>query len=137
MVPLSKIPYSAAIQGILQLDISREQRFRDDRKDFLLHLLRLRRGMVVADLGCGPGALTRKLASWLGPKSRLIGVDQDREFLVHARSKAKHNELRNVDFIEGDVLDIPLSDASVAGDSSYCSWLPPEEYPTPSWLLLY
>ena len=71
------------------LNLSREQRFRDDRKDLLLDLLGLRPGFVVADLGCGPGALARKLAKWLGPSSKVLGVDRDKTFLQYARLKAK------------------------------------------------
>lgn len=56
--------WSQNIQGIISLDLSREIRFRDDTKELLLNLLELKEGMTVVDIGCGPGALTRKLAKW-------------------------------------------------------------------------
>jgi SAM-dependent methyltransferase len=69
--------WSWAIQGILALNLSREARFQDDRKDLLLRLLRLRPGIKVLEVGCGPGALAQKLARWLGPSSDVIGLDRD------------------------------------------------------------
>jgi ubiquinone/menaquinone biosynthesis C-methylase UbiE len=108
-----KAEWSTAIQGILQLDTSRSLRFRDDRHNLLLKLLRLHRGMKVADLGCGPGTLARKLAGWLGLSSSIIGVDKDRPFLEYAYQKAKDTGLGNIVFIEGDVLDILLKSDSV------------------------
>lgn len=119
MDPNSGTRYSSAVQGALLLDFSRERRFRDDRSALLLDLLGLRPAMTVADLGCGPGALTRKLAAWLGPSSRIIGVDQDGAFLEYARRKARAQGLQNVTFIGGDVLRIPLAGQSVDGCTSY------------------
>jgi len=54
--------WSSKIQSISQLDNSREVKFRKDRKDLYLNLLAFKPGMTVADIGCGPVALTRKLA---------------------------------------------------------------------------
>ncbi|QIB26714.1 class I SAM-dependent methyltransferase [Caloranaerobacter azorensis] len=105
--------WSKKIQGILTLDLSREVRFRDDRKDLFLQLLGLKPGMTVVDVGCGPGTLTRKLAKWLGKESKIIGVDFDTDFIKYAREKAVELNLKNVIYYEGDALKLPLSDNSV------------------------
>lgn len=105
--------WSERIQGILNLDLSRELRFRDDRKELFLKILGLREGMTVIDIGCGPGALTRKLADWLGEKSNIIGVDRDTNFIKYAREKAMKTGLHNISYYEGDAINLPLNDNSV------------------------
>lgn len=111
--------WSENIQGILNLDLSREMRFRDDRKNLYLNLLGLKEGMTVVDIGCGPGTLTRKLSCWLGEKSRIIGIDRDTKFIDYARNKAMEQNLHNINYIEGDALSLPLEDNSVDACISY------------------
>ena len=111
--------WSSRLQGILNLDLSRELRFRDDRKELILNLLRLRPGMSVVDIGCGPGALTRKLAGWLGPTSRVTGVDRDTAFIEYARHRAQEHGMQNIQFKEGDALSLPLEDNSVDACTSH------------------
>lgn len=105
--------WSTKIQGILNLDLSREMRFRDDRKDLFLSLLGLTEGMTILDIGCGPGAITRKLSTWLGEESKIIGIDRDTEFIKYAREKAIRMNLHNISYFEGDALKLPLEDNSV------------------------
>lgn len=54
--------WSKKLQGILNLDLSREIRFRDDKEDLFIKTLGLKPEMTIVDIGCGPGAITRKLA---------------------------------------------------------------------------
>lgn len=105
--------WSKNIQGVLMLDLSREMRFRDDRKDLFLNILGLKEGMTIVDVGCGPGAITRKLSSWLGNKSKIIGIDRDTTFINYAKEKARKQNMYNVSYLEGDVLKLPLEDNSV------------------------
>lgn len=105
--------WSENIQGILNLDLSREMRFRDDRKDLFLNLLGLKPGMTVVDIGCGTGAITRKLSKWLGGKSQIIGIDRDTVFINYANKKAKEQCLHSISYYEGDALNLPFEDSSV------------------------
>ena len=105
--------WSENIQGILTLDLSREMRFRDDRKELFLNLLGLEEGMTIVDIGCGPGAITRKLSKWLGKKSQVIGIDRDTNFINYAKEKAEIQGLNNICYYEGDALKLPLEDNSV------------------------
>jgi SAM-dependent methyltransferase len=45
----------------------------------------LRRGMHVADLGCGVGTVTALLAELVGPEGRVVGIDASSAQLVQAR----------------------------------------------------
>jgi ubiquinone/menaquinone biosynthesis C-methylase UbiE len=105
--------WSSMLMGILTQDISRELRFRDDRKDLLIYLLGLNSNMKVLEVGCGTGALSRKIANWLGPKSRIIGVDIDSDYLNYAKNKANLLGVKNVEYIEGDALRLPFEDNSI------------------------
>ena len=105
--------WSENIQGVLNLDLSREIRFRDDRKDLFLDILGLKKGMTVADVGCGPGAITRKLSSWLGNETKIIGIDRDTTFINYAKEKARKQDMCNISYLEGDALKLPLEDNSV------------------------
>ncbi len=104
--------WSDKLQGIMTLDRSRELRFREDRKDLILAILGLSPGMRVIDIGCGPGALARKLAAWLGPASPVFGIDRDIVFVQYACQKAKENHLANLSFCEGDALALPFGNQS-------------------------
>src|SRR5262249_17022703 len=48
----------------------------------------LRRGMRVADLGCGVGTVTRMIAKLVGPEGLVVGVDSSGAQLAKAREQA-------------------------------------------------
>lgn len=110
---MGNMVWSEQIQGILNLDLSREIRFRDDRSELFLNILGIKSGMTEVDVGCGPGILTRKLAKWVGQSSSIIGVDRDTNFINYARSKAGKEGLNNIMYYEGDALELPLKTGSV------------------------
>jgi ubiquinone/menaquinone biosynthesis C-methylase UbiE len=87
----------------------------DDRVTSLAIEKLLRRGLILADVGCGTGSLTLELARFAG---KVIGVDLAREMLRRARSLAKERQLRNVEFRQGDALDLPVQSQSV--DAAFC-----------------
>jgi ubiquinone/menaquinone biosynthesis C-methylase UbiE len=111
--------WSSSVQGILSLDLRGELRFRDDRKDLILRLLRLAPGTRVVDVGCGPGALVRKLAAWLGPASQIVGLDRDAAFVGYASQKARELKVNNARLVEGDALALPLRSESVDASISH------------------
>jgi ubiquinone/menaquinone biosynthesis C-methylase UbiE len=105
--------WSSMLMGMLTQDASRELRFRDDRKDLLLYLLGLSGNTKILEAGCGTGALSRKLAAWLGAGAHILGVDMDCGYLNFARKKAAALGIPNVEYMEADVLHLPLEDNSV------------------------
>ena len=92
--------WSNKLQGINTLDISRELRFRDDRKELLLYILGLKEGMKIAEIGCGPGALSKKIAKWLGNESKIIGMERDTNFINYAYKKAKDERIANLRYMK-------------------------------------
>ena len=68
-----------------------------------------RPGLVIVDLGCGPGALTVDLGRGL-PAATVIGVEPSARMLDIARAAAAP---ANVGFVEGSAELLPLPDASV------------------------
>jgi len=63
---------------------------------------------TVADLGCGSGNVAELLAPVV---RRVIAVDQSEAMLAAARERL--GETANVDIREGDLLNLPMEDASV------------------------
>ena len=80
----------------------------------------LRPGETVLDLGSGAGFDAFLAARQLGTEGRVIGVDFTPAMLEKARANAQDLELTNVEFIEGDIEALPLSDNSVDVVISNC-----------------
>jgi len=111
--------WSTTIQGIETLDRSRELRFRDDHADLLLRVLDIRSARTIGEIGCGPGALSRALARWLGPGVRIAAIDLDRRFVGHAAATASEASLESVEVLQGDALSLPLRSDSLDVCLSY------------------
>src|SRR4029450_2709348 len=59
----------------------------------------LRKGMSVADFGCGVGVVTRMLAEIVGPYGSVTGVDVDAGQLAEARGGCDEARVNNVEFV--------------------------------------
>ncbi|MGI9032365.1 MAG: methyltransferase domain-containing protein [Acidimicrobiales bacterium] len=70
-------------------------------------------GAVVADVGCGPGAMSAVLGRLVGPAGRVIAVDQDPEAVETARATVAGAGLQNVSVRVGDALSTGIEDVSV------------------------
>jgi SAM-dependent methyltransferase len=94
-------------QLIAPLYASEEQAFFDRRgADVDLAWLTLAPGMSVLDLGCGPGAITRRIARIVWP-GRVIGIDADPVQVDFAERRAEAEGIDNVAFVRGDACDPP------------------------------
>ena len=58
-------------------------------------------GAAVADLGCGPGAISMVMARLVGPAGRVEGVDGDESVIEAARAGAEQAGMSNVTFGTG------------------------------------
>jgi enediyne biosynthesis protein CalE5 len=69
----------------------------------LFRALELEPGQRVLDLGCGTGDPTLALAQWVGPRGRVLGIDNSEAMLAVAKRRARILELRSVTFRRGDM----------------------------------
>jgi ubiquinone/menaquinone biosynthesis C-methylase UbiE len=86
---------------------------------------RLQPGLTVLDVGCGPGYATIDMAHVVGPRGRLIAVDESPLYLKHLHDRAQGQHVRNVQRMLGDVqqLDALLPGAGGAVDFAYARWV--------------
>jgi arsenite methyltransferase len=83
-------------------------------------LVDLRPGEVVLDLGSGGGIDVLLSARRVGPQGKAYGLDMTDEMLALARENQKESGLANVEFLKGDIENIPLPDNSVDVVISNC-----------------
>jgi len=80
----------------------------------------LHAGEIVLDLGSGAGADVLISARRVGDTGRAIGLDMTDEMLELARANARQAGVSNVEFVKGQIEDIPLPDATVDVVISNC-----------------
>ena len=73
----------------------------------------LKPGEQVVDLGSGGGFDCFIAAGQVGSEGRVVGIDMTEEMLGRARTAAAAIGLRNVEFWEGVIEDLPVEDGSV------------------------
>jgi arsenite methyltransferase len=73
---------------------------------------RLAPGEDVLDIGCGAGTDTLVAAQMVAPTGQVTGIDMTPEMLSRARAAAAEMGTTNVDFVEGDVEQLPFPPAS-------------------------
>ena len=73
---------------------------------------RLQRGERVLDLGSGAGTDSLVAAQMVGPSGRVTGVDMTPEMLDKARLGAETMGATNVEFVEGEVENLPFANES-------------------------
>ncbi len=83
-------------------------------------LAELRKGEVVLDLGSGGGIDVLLSAQRVGPTGKAYGLDMTDEMLELARENQRKAGVENVEFLKGEMEDIPLPDASVDVIISNC-----------------
>jgi arsenite methyltransferase len=68
---------------------------------------RLAPGEEVLDIGCGAGTDTLVAAQMVAPAGQVAGIDMTPEMLSRARAAAAEMGATNVDFVEGEVEQLP------------------------------
>src|SRR5215831_13575535 len=76
-------------------------------------LAKLNAGETVLDLGSGGGIDVFLSARRVGPTGKAYGLDMTDEMLALARENQKKAGVENVEFLKGDIEQIPLPDNSV------------------------
>ena len=83
-------------------------------------LAKLNPGEVVLDLGSGGGIDVLLSARRVGPSGKAYGLDMTDEMLALARENQKKAGMDNVEFLKGEIENIPLPDNSVDVIISNC-----------------
>ena len=83
-------------------------------------LARLSPGEVVLDLGSGGGIDVLLSARRVGPMGKAYGLDMTDEMLALARENQRKAGVQNVEFLKGEIENIPLPDNSVDVIISNC-----------------
>jgi len=83
-------------------------------------LAELKPGEVVLDLGSGGGIDVLLSARRVGPTGKAYGLDMTDEMLALARENQRKSGQENVEFLKGEIEDIPLPDNSVDVIISNC-----------------
>lgn len=83
-------------------------------------LAELREGETVLDLGSGGGIDVLLSARRVGPTGKAYGLDMTDEMLALARRNQAEAGVTNVEFLKGEIEQIPLPDASVDVIISNC-----------------
>ncbi len=79
----------------------------------ILRKLGLRKGMTIADVGCGIGYFSFPAAAIVGPRGLVWGIDVQQEFVDYCNGKARANRVANVTFLKGSYTSVPIHDAAV------------------------
>jgi arsenite methyltransferase len=83
-------------------------------------LAELKPGEIVLDLGSGGGIDVLLSAKRVGPAGKAYGLDMTDEMLALARENQRKAGIENVEFLKGEIEDIPLPDNSVDVVISNC-----------------
>lgn len=83
-------------------------------------LAELKPGEVVLDLGSGGGIDVLLSAKRVGPSGKAYGLDMTDEMLALANENKRKAGIQNVEFLRGEIEDIPLPDDSVDVIISNC-----------------
>lgn len=83
-------------------------------------LIELRAGETVLDLGSGGGIDVLLSAKRVGPTGKAYGLDMTDEMLALARENQKRAGVENVEFLKGEIENIPLPDNTVDVIISNC-----------------
>lgn len=83
-------------------------------------LAKLRSGEVVLDLGSGGGIDVLLSARRVGPTGKAYGLDMTDEMLALANENKRKAGVENVEFLRGEIENIPLPDNSVDVIISNC-----------------
>jgi len=83
-------------------------------------LIELKPGETVLDLGSGGGIDVLLSARRVGPTGKAYGLDMTDDMLALARENQRQAGVENVEFLKGEIEDIPLPDNSVDVVISNC-----------------
>ena len=93
--------------------LERGERSQEERPDLLLAELKLKPGMVVADIGAGSGYNTRRMAEVVGKTGKVYAVDVQPQMVQLLSATAREERYSNIKPILSAVDDVKLPPGSV------------------------
>jgi len=78
-----------------------------------LALTHVKEGEVVVDLGCGRGMDVFLASLKVGSSGKVYGIDMTPEMLAQARASAEKRNITNVEFLQGDIEQLPIPSNTV------------------------
>jgi len=93
--------------------LEREGRHEEQRPEEILRAMGLRDGDVVADIGCGTGYFTRRMARAVAPSGRVYAVDVQPEMIERLETRLAEAGLTNVVPLRGENDDPKLPPGSL------------------------
>lgn len=85
-----------------------------------LDFAHLQKGEMILDLGSGRGNDVLKATRYIGKEGKAIGIDITPEMVEIAKKNAEKLNIKNVEFLLGDIENLPLNDSSVDVVISNC-----------------
>ncbi len=99
----------AGVMGMSGADwLVRPEREAEEQPEKALDALKLRPGMVVADIGAGVGYMSLRMARRVGPAGKVYANDLQPEMLAKLRENAAKAKLDNIVTVLGDTADPKL-----------------------------
>jgi ubiquinone/menaquinone biosynthesis C-methylase UbiE len=92
--------------------LERPEREAEERTHLLVATLKFRKGEIVADIGCGSGFISRKIAAKTGDTGVVYGVEIQQEMLDLLAKRMEQTGIRNVKPVLGTTTDPKLPPAS-------------------------
>lgn len=115
----SSIPCPSRLSWLVELDNPFLKN--NSAREIILHL-NLRSGMKVLDFGYGPGRLTIPVAKQIGPAGTIIAFDIQPGMLERVRTKANHENLNNIQFVQGEAAEGKLGEMNLIECYSLQYW---------------
>ena len=93
--------------------LERPEREKEESLTKLVESLKLKPGMVVADIGAGSGRISEMISPLVGPEGKVLAVDIQDEMLALIRERAKQKKLTNIEPVLGNEKSPNLEPGSV------------------------
>lgn len=80
-----------------------------------------RDGNTILDVGCGPGFASRDLAGLIGPRGKVLAIDESQTYLDYINSIPTEPHMADIETFRGDVQSMNFAPSSL--DGAYARWV--------------
>jgi ubiquinone/menaquinone biosynthesis C-methylase UbiE len=90
----------ARVMGYPAADwLERPEREKEENLTKLVEALKIKPGLVVADIGAGSGRISEMISPLVGPEGKVLAVDIQDEMLALIRERARQKKLTNIELV--------------------------------------